>query len=133
MSEQPGHAAGTAEPNEPPTNFNKPWILGRNASGSGLIMDRDGSNLAYVLSFIAGAERSSMEIIAISKHIVACVNFCQDLDSEFLEAMGGGDYKITLTRVPPLEALAPELAANSAQFHADQAGKPAAALPGGVL
>lgn len=133
MSEQPGHAAGTAEPNEPPEsiNFNKPWKISlRNPA---LIQDRDGNSLAHVLTLVVGtmAPRPAMEIKAIAAHIVACVNFCSDLDSELLEALSGGEYKITCKRIDP--ELAAELADNSKQFHADQADRPVAILTGGAI
>jgi hypothetical protein len=131
MSEQPGKAAGTAEPNEPPEsiNFNKPWKTSlRNPA---LILDRDGNSLAHVLSMLVGslAPRPSMEVKAIAQHIVACVNFCSDLDSELLDALSGGDYTISCKRIDPI--LAAELADNSKQFHADNADKPAVVLTAG--
>jgi hypothetical protein len=132
MSEQPGKAAGTAEPNEAPEsiNFNKPWKTSHNSVG--LILDRDGKSLAHVLmlSSVKG-QRSPMEIEAIALHIVACVNFCSNLDSELIAALSGGDYKITCKRIDP--GLAAELADHGKQFHADQTDKPAVVLTGGAI
>lgn len=92
MSEQPGKAAGTAEPNEPPStlNFNKPWSIYparplciRDAIGRPLDIAPDHLKIEHV------------------RHIVACVNFCSDLDSEMLEAVTGGHYTISVQRVEP--------------------------------
>jgi hypothetical protein len=133
MSEQRGRAAGTAEPNEPPEsiNFNKPWkISHRNPA---LILDRDGMSLAHVMSVIAGTyqPRPVMEIKAIAQHIVACVNFCSQLDSELVEALSGDEYRLSCKRIDP--DVAAELADNSQQFHADQASKNGADKPVAVL
>jgi hypothetical protein len=68
---------------------------------------------------------------AIARHIVACVNFCSELDSDLLEALSGGEFKITCQRIAP--ALAAELADNLKQFHADHADKPVAILTGGAI
>lgn len=131
MSEHRGKAAGTAEPNEPPEsiNFNKPWKTSfRNPA---LILDRDGVSLAHVLSVIVGTyqPRPAMEIKAIAQHIVACVNFCSQLDSELVEALSSGDYRLTCKRIDPV--FAAELADNSKQFHADTADQPVAVLTAG--
>jgi hypothetical protein len=127
MSEQPGKAAGTAEPTESPEplNFNKPWV--RSTNWPGVILNRDGVVLAQALS-----TRCAEDAEAIAKHIVACVNFCSNLAPELVEALSGGDYQITCKRVDPV--LAAELANNSKQFHADQADKPAVVMTaGGVI
>jgi hypothetical protein len=105
MSEQPGNAAGTAEANEPPDsiNFNKPWTTRRNSVG--LIQDHGGKAMAYVVSLAygMGSHRSQAEVEAIAKHIVACVNFCQNLDSEVLEALACGEYRIHIERIEPAQ------------------------------
>jgi ABC-type taurine transport system ATPase subunit len=94
-------------------------------------MDADGGAIANVAApyMIRGISENERE--AFAAHIVACVNFCSELDSDLLEALSGGEFKITCQRIAP--ALAAELADNSKQFHADHADKPVAILTGGAI
>jgi hypothetical protein len=125
MSEQPGKAAGTAEPNEPPEsiNFNKPWHVG--AGWKNCIYDAANR-------FVCAVDLDDDGQAEFAAHIVACVNFCADLDSELLDLMKGGNCRLVCKRIDPV--LAAELADNSKQFHADNAGKPVAVMTaGGVI
>lgn len=130
MSEQPGEAAGTAEPTETPLNFNKPWTVGKIftvGENPALIKNSTGEFVAHV----PWDSRSVEHVHAIARHIVACVNFCAQLDAELLDELSAGHFEITCKRINPI--LAAELADNSKQFHADQADKPVAVLTGGAI
>lgn len=110
MSEQPGPAAGTAEPN-PPSNsnqsFNQPWSI--SDYDPRVILDANGEMVALTVDSPFN-EAPRPAAVESARYIVACANFCKDIPDELLEMIDDGIFKITATRLP--EGQFEELAAD---------------------
>lgn len=120
MTEQPGQAAGTAEPRKPIL-----WSRFDNYSLPAMaeIIDEKGG-------FVGLVHRDNAD------RLLACVNFCAHYSTELLESVNRQKLRVVIERAPEHVAEAVEaFRRNSEQFHADQANSltTSRTFPGGLI
>lgn len=120
MIEQPGQAAGTAEPRKPIL-----WSAHDNHSLPSLVevVDEDGI-------FVGLIHRTH------SERLLACVNFCAHYGTDLLTSVDRQKLRVVIERAPEHVAEAVEaFRRNSEQFHADQASSltTSRSYPGGLV
>lgn len=93
MSEQPGRAAGTAEPNQAsiqPSNFNQPWSI--SGFDPRVIVDANGGTVALTIASPFNESPNPADPAEVARRIVACVNLCVDLNTRQMEGISASRY-----------------------------------------
>src|SRR5260370_38290444 len=99
MSEQlVGQAAGEPQSPQPP-QCSTSTSPGMSASGGNRFLDSRDVLVGGVALDLGLNEDFGDREVALTRHIIACVNFCGEMTTELLEFLGSGTFKIQVSRI----------------------------------